>query len=268
MEKNINIDFNSSKKTTTFRFKSTENSEIQSRVKFTENDPISTATTNKETEFFKNFRLTNKKKDMTYKLISGRDVTMMIQSEFENPNSYLNTDKELTIVGNKGHSGPRFDKNNQVIPHSIVGSVKIFNNNNLKDFKNSSRSLSVLIPNTNPMIHQRKKLTKNCQKINNQQFFNIIKDVKSRVLKNNINEFMNEVPKELKKSLKLQEDIFKVNFKQKKEFNNLNNYLCLHSNKNKKDLLANQTHSNKIKNEILEIIENKKSNLGNNQNNW
>ena len=155
-----------------------------------------------------------------------------------------------------------------MIPHSIVGSVKIFNNNNLKDFKNSSRSLSVLIPNTNPMIHQRKKLTKNCQKINNQQFFNIIKDVKSRVLKNNINEFMNEVPKELKKSLKLQEDIFEVNFKQKKEFNNLNNYLCLHSNKNKKDLLANQTHSNMIKKEILEIIENKKSNLGNNQNNW
>ena len=78
------------------------------------NEHFSTrSSTIKETDnsFIK--KIKNKRKNMSYKIITGRDIALMIHSEFENPVTYLKTDKELTITSNKGYSGPRFDYKNK-----------------------------------------------------------------------------------------------------------------------------------------------------------
>ena len=233
------------------------------------NDLISTrASTIKETDntLSSNRKLNNIK---CYKIISGRDVAKKIKSEFEDPSTYLNIEKELIISNIKGNFGPRYDNKNKIIPHSIVGSSSMFEIDirKLKGTSKAFNKLTTLKPNIFPINQERRQ--SNVSSINNKEFFKIFEGIESRVQNNDVNDFMKSVPRDLKKSLYSQENILKFRIKRKQQISSLNKYICDKSKKENFELLSNQIESNNIKKEICDIVDAKTEKLNNNgENNW
>jgi hypothetical protein len=222
------------------------------------------ASTNREAEStmnslpnIKNLKF-DKKKSLLIKKVSNEQEATKIKAEFEDASNYLRSDNNYSMVNIKTKSGPRFDSNNKIIPYSVVGSPTIFENQFSSLFKSTGKSYSKLITNMNQNVERK---LKNCQTINNDEVKGLIDNVEKRVAKSEVNEFLSNVPIDLKRRIAKQENLFKIQKRKEIEEDGLSNRISKKSKKNLSQLLVNLNDSNKIKNEILDIVENKKRKL-------
>ena len=214
----------------------------------------------------KKSRFDRKKSLVFSKLVSNELATKIHNSEFEDSSNYLNSDNNFAMLNLK-KSGPRFDVKNKLVPYSIVGNIELFDS----VYPNINRGLSIKsskIHNNTLKISDEKKI-KNFQSLNNVEFDQIIDTVKLRLKKNNVNEFLSNIPKTLKQSLIAQENVFKFTIKHKNESKIINKLICDKIKKKDCELLTKLEYTNKMKNEIIDILEKKKertSNFG--KNDW
>ena len=152
--------------------------------------------------------------------VKNESIKENIKEIFENPNTYFNLSNESPnkyIIGKK-IQGPRYDKNNKLIPYSIVGKI----------YQNKTKSISIFEKRLSASIIKKsfsnyfKKFSfhrKNTFNYEDNQFNNQLKTIFSKfddsIKKNEkkeINSFLKNIPNDLndtvKKHLILQEQSF------------------------------------------------------------
>jgi hypothetical protein len=211
-----------------------------------------------------------------------------IESAFNDPSEYLNTDNHNIIV-NKLVKFPRLDKNNNIKPYSIIGTTELFAKkiSQLPTFTRKSLIHSITdkdkSENKNPVTNYLFDRKKDRDK-ENKEPVNYISDVKLekiydkfKDLKNknapHYNEFMNEIDSknkpQVKQVLNLQEKILKKQEERQREFDNMSKIIALKTNKREDEILMNRTDGFRIKKEISNTIDLQKNKfddgLGNNK---
>lgn len=198
-----------------------------------------------------------------------------IESAFNDPNEYLNTENPNIIV-NKLVKFPRLDKNNNIKPYTIIGSTELFAKkiSQLPTFtRKSILHTFVNISDNNKNISMNTVFDKKKDK-DNKEPVNYISDVKLekiydkyKDLKNknasHYNEFMNEIdPKakpRVKQVLNLQEKILKKQEERQRDFENMSKIIALKTNKREDEILMNRTDGFRIKKEISSTIDQQKN---------
>lgn len=97
--------------------------------------------------------------------------------------------------------------------------------------------------------------------IDDDKIKNIYNNVSDNLQKNKkdkiFNQFMKEIPENIKMNLKIQENTLKWKYESDNKFKNMTKYLANKTNKNEEDLLMNTTDKHRIKKEFAELILNK-----------
>lgn len=158
--------------------------------------------------------------------------------------------------------GPRFDKDKKIIAHSIIGDPLIFKSPKkfekhltFKHFINKTilnlNSTSKKKESKNPYSYiQEEKINELYNKIDHD-----IKNKKKEKVK--LNDFLNNVPINIKKELNKQEICLKSQEKFFDYNKNISKYLAKKSNKKEDELLINLQGQHRIKKEYEDLIYNK-----------
>jgi hypothetical protein len=91
----------------------------------------------------------------------------------------------------------------------------------------------------------------------------IVNDNEIKEKKFNINEFMKNLPKDLKRSINIQENLFKSQEKKQKQEKILEKFLCEKTKKDQDQLLNKKNSSHNLKNVIFDIADIKKNSFDN-----
>jgi len=191
---------------------------------------------------------------------SIRDEPIKIIDVVEDANNYLNIEGSEFLFNENFSPGPRYDSNNKLIPYSYVGSSNIFKSS----YPYLVKGLSAFQNNINPKFfpHFQFKM-KNNQAKKNKGVELIVNDNEIKEKKFNINEFMKNLPKDLKRSINIQENLFKSQEKKEKQEKILEKFLCEKTKKDQDQLLNKKNSSHNLKNVIFDIADIKKNSFDN-----
>lgn len=215
---------------------------------------------------FNNLQSLRPKKTYLVSKLSDEDQLFQIKNCFEEPEKYLKMHPKM-IVG-KIIKGPRLDDEQKIIPYSVVGPSHLFEDskyaNRHNSLKYSTKSSHILLPTNN--FNRKTIEDKNQKKINFESIDeNKLKSIYSsfnnlKVLnENKINEFMKRLPGEVNKLLNSQQKILVEKNSLDNKDRQMSKYLSRRVKKTEDELLINNIDSYRIKKEIGDFIENKKS---------
>ena len=186
----------------------------------------------------------------------------------EDPKSFFSND----ILKDKNY-GPRFDDRMNLIPYSVIGSKDLFE----KSIQKRLSSLGSIIAtpvvdkiNSSPQISKGKEnkqlnsVMKNIIKIENNDIIKMYNKIKKRIETNEENRNDNlisqdNLPMNVKETLKKQEYLLNYNVQSNKKRDHLNNYIGKKSKKKENELLVNSSPDYLIKSEIMRIIDSKQN---------
>ena len=186
----------------------------------------------------------------------------------EDPKSFFSND----ILKDKNY-GPRFDDRMNLIPYSVIGSKDLFE----KSIQKRLSSLGSIIAtpvvdkiNSSPQISKGKEnkqlnsVIKNIIKIENNDIIKMYNKIKKRIETNEENRNDNlisqdNLPMNVKETLKKQEYLLNYNVQSNKKRDHLNNYIGKKSKKKENELLVNSSPDYLIKSEIMRIIDSKQN---------
>jgi hypothetical protein len=178
----------------------------------------------------------------------------------EDANNYLNVEGSRFLFNENFSPGPRYDSNNKLIPYSYVGSSNIFKSSYPYLVKGLSTLHSKIDPKFFPHIQVKLK-NKDANKNKGIEFG--VNDSEVKEKRNKINEFMKNLPKDLKRSINVQENLFKSQEKKEKQERLLEKFLCEKTKKDQDQLLNRKNSSHIIKNIIFDIADYKKKSFDN-----
>lgn len=212
-------------------------------------------------------KLSSLRPKKTYLVSKLQDETKLeqIKTCFEEPDKYLRLNPKM-VVG-KVIKGPRMDDENKIISYSVVGPPAIFENPKLLkggvSLKYSTKSNSVMAPVGiyNRKVEERQQKKLNYESIDEYKLktiystFNNLKVLNS----NKVNEFMKKLPEEVNKSLNTQEKILNKKYNFDSNTHSMSRYLSKRVKKSEEELLMNKTDNYRLKKEIAEVFESKKT---------
>ena len=181
---------------------------------------------------------------------------------------YFKTDSNIIL--NHRPQGPKYDKNNNIIPYSFVGPSNLYSesktkrnySNNKFIRRDSNSSISFLSrfsrSASKKMVRksEREEKTPNLHLLNNNSLTNVLKEIKNRIKKNRLNKtadsknIFSKVPKFIRKNITNQENILTKHKLFNKERERFLKTLLKKTHKNKKkDLLISNSNDYIIKNQ-------------------
>jgi len=196
------------------------------------------------------------------------EVKSRIREYFEDPHKYLELDNQI-IVGKKP-KGPKYDKENKVLPWSVVGGPKIIeemrpittNSNNLQT-KTNKRGNNYTYYTGMPTRTSLKTQASNYEYIDDVRVNHIFKKANERITKSaggSQNLFLKQekFPESSKHEFLKQEKFLDVNKQEEKKSRAVTAYIAKKSKKKEQDLLMNRTDGFRIKKQVIDLMENKK----------
>lgn len=214
-------------------------------------------------EFKRNPVKLNKKTYVIHKLEKSSEDSKIneIKRSFENPDEYFKVNPFM-IVGKK-IQGPRMDNDMKIVAHSIVGPVSVYEESKhkrkgtttgLNSTRSSSKSFML-----SPKIENQPKKKASFDVIDESKLNQVFQEYENLKYSStfNRNEFMKNIPWELKKRLQLQEHTLTEKGKIDRSVQKEASYLSKTLKKSQDDLLLNKTESYRIKREIIDSMESK-----------
>ena len=197
--------------------------------------------------------------------VKNKSIKENIKEIFENPETYLNLSKDSPnkyIIG-KRIQGPRYDKNNKLIPYSIVGRI---NKSKSKPKISFEKRFSFVKKSFSNYYMKRFSFHRKTFNYEENQFNNQLKTIFSKFednIKNNekkeINSFLKNIPNDLndtvKKHLILQEQNFINQNKIDSYRQNLRNKIKEKIKDNNRVLLLSLSDSYREKKELNEYLD-------------
>jgi hypothetical protein len=183
-----------------------------------------------------------------------------IRHSFEDADKYLKVIPAM-IVG-RVLQGPRINEEMKVVPYSIVGPASSYEealiNKRNTYFKFSMKASSVMLP---PVKKEEKVRKPNFESVDDKKIKSVYSEFENLKLLNQgkQNNFMKILPKEIKIGLKQQEKSLVIKEEEDKKLRNMSKYLAKLTKKKEEDLLIHRTNTYRIKKEVTDFIENKKS---------
>ena len=214
----------------------------------------------------------NRKNPLSFSLIkrlNEHPLKEKIKSKIKSFNKtqeqdYFKTDANI-ILNHRPH-GPKYDKNNIIIPYTFVGPSNLFNDvRPKKNYSKKESSSSSLLSSSHYLRSISKKSVKREEKnvkkqqsnfLNNNALINIYKEIENRIKKNRLNKTVDDkssfssVPKFIQKNISNQEKILTRHLLFNKERERFLKKLLKKTGKIKKqDLLINNSNDYIIKNQ-------------------
>ena len=215
-----------------------------------------------------------------------KSILEQINNNLFRATHFLDLDSPI-LVGKKP-DGPKFDDNQEPIPHTYVGSPKNIRNKktfyrmNSHNFHQKGTSMS---PQMNSSIISTKKSMKANESMNSMSSvkekvkYDVVddkilkqyyQDIKENVEKNRTREsqeILKSLPEIVKKNLESQEKKLTLHQEDEYKTNNLSIFLSKKTNKKEKDLLINKIDAYRIKRQLIDNIQSRNKSdafLGNN----
>ena len=188
---------------------------------------------------------------------------------------------DANIILNHRPRGPKYDKNNIIIPYSFVGPSTLFNEVRVKkNYSSNKYSRMDSLTSLSSSSHFSRTLSKKIPKkldiegkqpqihyLNNNSLTNIYKEIKNRIKKERLNKtsykktYLGKIPRFIRKNISDQEKILTKHLLFNKERERFSKTLLKKSGKEKKqELLINNSDDYIVKNQLI-IFKDKTQNI-------